>query len=122
MQGDNKKAPDDVTPSRRDIVATPVLDLGGWPTRGLVLAPIVFSLIVGIAVTIALWPERTFARDEVEPNEDEDADEANIDAGDEPGPSRRRLSVRGVRAAPRPLTVMDDSELEPVASQDELTH
>ena len=119
MQGDNKQAPDDVTPSRRDIVATPVLDLGGWPTRGLVLAPIVFSLIVGIAVMIALWPERTFALDDVEPSGDEDANEANIDEGDEPGSSRRRFAVRGVGASPRPVTVIDDSELESAAAQDE---
>ena len=111
MQGDTKKTPDDVTPSRRDIVATPVLDLGGWPTRGLVLAPIVFSLIVGIAVTIALWPERTLALDDVEPNDELIEDESSGDTGDEPGPSRRRFIVRGVGVSRRPITVIDDSQL-----------
>lgn len=84
FQGDNKKAPDDVTPSRKDIVATPMFDLGGWPTRGLILAPIVFTLVVGIAVTLALWPAKVISL------ETDDAEESSDDSG----APRRRLLVQ----------------------------
>lgn len=97
MQGDNKPAPDDVTPSAQDLVATPLFDLGGWPTRGLILAPIVFTLIVGIAVTIALWPAKNVLE---------------LDDGDkrvgQPGAHRRRLPVRGSGAGPVATLAADE--------------
>lgn len=116
MQGDNKRVPDDVTPSAQDLVATPILDLGGWPTKGLILAPIVFTMIVGIAVTVALWP----AKDALELDEDgksEDSNEPADDSTDErvrqSGAHRRRLLVRGSGAGPVATLTSD----EPVDGQ-----
>ena len=92
FQGDNKKAPDDVTPSRKDIVAVPMFDRGGSPTRGLILAPIIFTLVVGIAVTSALWPAKVVSLDT--DDAEESSDDVDDEASDESASPRRRLLVQ----------------------------
>ena len=58
FQGDNRATPDDVTPTRDDLVGTPVVNLGNLPTRAIILAPFVLGLIAAIAITVLLWPSR----------------------------------------------------------------
>jgi hypothetical protein len=87
FQGDNKPAPDDVTPTRADLVAKPILDLSSVPTRLLIVAPLVFTILCGIAVTVALWPGRRVDAPEspesdAEPADAVDIDEVTIEAGD----------------------------------------
>jgi hypothetical protein len=59
FQGDNKKTPDDVTPDRAHLVAKPIAALSNLPTRALIIAPLIFTLVAGLCVTIALWPRHT---------------------------------------------------------------
>jgi hypothetical protein len=109
FQGDNKPAPDDVTPTRADLVARPVLDLGDIPTRALILAPLVFTIVAGGAVVVALWP----AHDEVDATQDDDPDidgdgDADVrtdatDARDAVGPSRRDRRRTRRPWGPRPV-------------------
>lgn len=58
FQGDNKPTVDDVTPDRADLVAKPVMDLGDLPTRALIVAPIIFTLLAAGLVTYVFWPGR----------------------------------------------------------------
>ncbi|MGZ4675921.1 MAG: S24/S26 family peptidase [Acidimicrobiia bacterium] len=74
FQGDNKKAPDDVTPARADLVAKPMADLTSLPTKFIVMAPVVFTVLTGICVTIALWPGHRHAHADEEDTDDTDAD------------------------------------------------
>ena len=110
FQGDNKKAVDDVTPSREDVIATPMFNLGGWPTKGLILAPIVCTVIVGIAVTCALWPAKRVR----ETNEDEDRPDAEDD-DDDSAPRRRGFLVRsgGTMATLTPNESFDRERVGP---------
>ena len=64
FQGDNKPSPDDVRPDRAHLIGKPIVDLGDIPTRGLLLLPLLLTLLTGIAVTIALWPDRPEIEDE----------------------------------------------------------
>ena len=77
FQGDNKPSPDDVTPSRGGIVASPLVNLGSWPTRALILAPIVCTLIVGIAVAWAMWPAKEDDDGDDEEGENDEARESD---------------------------------------------
>jgi signal peptidase len=103
FQGDNKPAPDDVTPSRADLVAKPIADLSGLPTRVIILAPLVCTIIVGIAVTFALWPARP---EDGVPDDDESAvppaeGEIEDDLGlEEAEPARAPRRPWGPRPAP----------------------
>ena len=115
FQGDNKPAPDDVTPSRADLVAKPMLDLGDLPTRALILAPIVFTIIAGVAVTVALWPARTPDLDDADTDVDTDVD---IDARGseldvrEAGPVRAPWGPQPEPDAPvAPIEVRDPTEV-----------
>ncbi len=58
FQGDNKNDTDDVTPDRAHLVGKPIVDVGEIPTRGLILLPVLLTLLAGIAVTFALWPDK----------------------------------------------------------------
>ncbi|MFN8104474.1 MAG: S24/S26 family peptidase [Acidimicrobiia bacterium] len=62
FQGDNKAQPDDFTPAPGDVFGEPVLDAGSWPTRLLVLTPVVLAILSGVGVAMALWPEREPSR------------------------------------------------------------
>jgi signal peptidase I len=101
FQGDNKAAPDDETPSRADIVAAPLLDLGDLPTRLLMIAPFVGTLIVGIAVAIAMWPSRAG---------EEDAEEAETDPGREADLERDAAPVKRFIVVAADLTGPDVAE------------
>ena len=58
FQGDNKNDTDDVTPDRAHLVGKPIVDVGAIPTRGLILLPVILTLLAGLAVTFALWPDK----------------------------------------------------------------
>jgi hypothetical protein len=106
FQGDNKPSPDDEEPTRADIVAAPVLDLGQLPTQLLMIGPIVCTVIVGIAVTAALWPLRTDEAAEDDVDEDVDADAVGRDGGSgDPSPADRTRFTVVVADRPEPEPV-----------------
>jgi signal peptidase I len=84
FQGDNRKSPDDATPTRENLIAKPVKNLGPLPTRTLVWLPILFTLIAAIAVTIAVWPDRSAADDEAIGDGEAETCEADPDDEREP--------------------------------------
>lgn len=86
FQGDNRKSPDDATPARENLIAKPVTNLGPLPTRTLVWLPILFTLVAAIAVTIAVWPDRSSADDEEDDAAETEANDAEGDADDERQP------------------------------------
>ena len=87
FQGDNKNDIDDVTPDRAHLVGKPIVDVGDVPTRALILLPVLLTLLAGIAVTIALWPDKRSPTPE---------------AADRPRPSRAtNLNPRSRRARRR---------------------
>jgi hypothetical protein len=47
FQGDNKNDTDDVTPDRAHLVGKPIVDVGAIPTRGLILLPVILTLLRG---------------------------------------------------------------------------
>ncbi len=104
FQGDNKPSPDDVTPSRADLVAKPIVDLSGVPTRAIILAPLVFTIVAGVAVTVALWP--THHEDDAARPDDADAEpddtESDRDAASDDDPDDERPTRRERRQARRP--------------------
>jgi signal peptidase I len=92
FQGDNKNDPDDVTPNRAHLVGKPIADLGDVPTRALILLPVLLTLLAGIAVTFALWPDKR-----VPAPADTDAEVSS--AADEPQPALA-ASARSSATAP----------------------
>jgi hypothetical protein len=63
-----------------------VTNLGPLPTRTLVWLPILFTLVAAIAVTIAVWPDRSSADDEEDDAAETEANDAEGDADDERQP------------------------------------
>jgi len=58
LRGDNRSAPDDVRPSLGDLRGVPLLNLGPLLTRTLFILPLLFALVIGVAVARLLWPAR----------------------------------------------------------------
>jgi signal peptidase len=85
FQGDNRKSPDDARPTRHDLVAKPIANLGPLPTRTLIWLPIAFTIIAAVAVTIAVWPDRSGA-DEEEDAAEPETREADANDGAERQP------------------------------------
>lgn len=56
MQGDANEFPDDATPSRRDVIGSPIVNLGPWPMRALASLPLVAALAFCVAVGWIIWP------------------------------------------------------------------
>lgn len=55
-QGDNRDTPDMIRPQAGDVVGTPVLNLGPWATRFLLVLPFVSIVVLGASVVWLLWP------------------------------------------------------------------
>ena len=71
FKGDNKKLPDDALPASSDLQARTYFNLGPLPTRVLVAAPLLMSIMASLTVGWYFWPERTFDEPEDHPIETE---------------------------------------------------
>ncbi|MEZ5378845.1 MAG: S24/S26 family peptidase [Acidimicrobiales bacterium] len=94
FQGDNRDSPDHHRPGRNEIVATPVANLGPFPTQLLIRLPFLLALVAAGTVTWALWP-RSDEFDADDPTEaaSTSADPTSIDAGDGGASLGERVSV-----------------------------
>ena len=105
FKGDNKKLPDDALPASGDLVARAYFNLGPLPTRVLVAAPLLMSIMASLSVGWYFWRTRTSDEPddgtvEIESNEQEERllISTAASAGEErsevvlgsPPPSRRR--------------------------------
>jgi signal peptidase len=64
FQGDNRDTPDATHPKKGQLLGSPVANLGPYPTRALFALPLILSLILGVIVTVILWPSNQALEDE----------------------------------------------------------
>lgn len=57
FKGDNRDLPDDLHVRPSDLVGQPVRNLGAGPTHLLGILPIMMSVLFGLAVARAVWPQ-----------------------------------------------------------------
>ena len=75
IKGDSRQTPDATQPTTRQLLARPVVNLGPWATRAVIVLPFLLVLVVGLIVGWLLWPD--------EPDDTEDsADERDYDEDD----------------------------------------
>lgn len=104
FKGDNRKTEDPSHISPKDVLGTPVADLGPLPTRILAAVPLYGSILISMSVVWLLWPRR--------PRSEVDADREAVDTGppalDQPGETHLEeepigsLHALHSRAAPTP--------------------
>lgn len=80
FQGDNREFRDEGEIPREDLVGAPVVNLGPLPTRGVLLAPLLLSAVIGASVTFMLWPRVPEPSLEGKNSEPDTEDQAEDDA------------------------------------------
>lgn len=108
IKGDSRQTPDATQPTSRQLLARPVVNLGPWATRAVIVLPFLLVLVVGLIVGWLLWPD--------EPDDTEDSadrahaprprgkDESPLDGDAPPSPA----ASPSHRAPPDPAAVDDE--------------